>query len=483
MVTTLAIDVIQVLQKDEIEAFRDFLNSPYFNKRQNIEQTTLFFEAIYSAIQHGRIESMEKKDLSDQLFPGKPYVESKIDKLMSELKRLLERFIITQKYLDRQNERHHLLDFSIEMRLRGLEIRYQQSLEKTKKLMDTFDQESLENLLFRYLVAMEEQEWHSKYNRAKGDLNLPATILQLDNYYLTRRTALHNQLMLQLRVAALPVSIEDFGVDTWEVPAKNLESSPLLVIYWEIHRLFIKNTWQPEDFDQLLQLIQKNEQLVQPESLAEFYAYLRSLCVLLIDDGYVHLYAVLHEINKANLERGYFYQDGKISPNSYLNITQVAIGMGAYEWAAQFVEQHKNMVVGENPSQDFYRMNKALYLFGEKKYDEALDTIPFGSTYSFYHLMARRLELKIFYELQSDLLDAKIDAFKMFISRAGRKVFSPSLHELYTNFVNFVRQINDSQGPKGRQRSPVLIKRINEKKLVAERLWLLEKARELEKNK
>ncbi len=93
--------------------------------------------------------------------------------------------------------------------------------------------------------------------------------------------------------------------------------------------------------------------------------------------------------------------------------------------------------------------------------------------------MARRLELKIYYELHSDLLDHKIDAFKMFISRAGRKVFSANLHELFTNFVNFVRQLSQSQGPQAKKRSQTLIKRINEKKMVAERLWLLEKAKEL----
>lgn len=124
-------------------------------------------------------------------------------------------------------------------------------------------------------------------------------------------------------------------------------------------------------------------------------------------------------------------------------------------------------------------MNKALCLFGEKKYEEALEMIPFGSTYSFYHLMARRLELKIYYELHSELLDHKIDAFKMFISRAGRKVFSSNLHELFTNFVNFVRQLSQSEGPQAKKRSQTLIKRISEKKMVAERLWLLEKAKEL----
>ncbi len=96
--------------------------------------------------------------------------------------------------------------------------------------------------------------------------------------------------------------------------------------------------------------------------------------------------------------------------------------------------------------------------------------------------MARRLELKIYYELQSELLPSKIDAFKMYISRAGNKTFSPNLSELFTNFGNFVLQLSQSL-PGDKKRSEQLISRIEAKKLVGERGWLLEKARELGESK
>ncbi|MDX1912309.1 MAG: hypothetical protein SFV22_12525 [Saprospiraceae bacterium] len=475
MTQTFAIDVIQTLHSDEANEFRLFLESPYFMQGFKQEGVRPLFEALYLAVQNGTIETLEKEDLHEQLFPGREYVESKLDKLMSELKRLLERFVLVQRYLSDDNEAQQLLDISVDMRLRGLETRYQQALEKTKKKADHAGGESLKSLFFRYRLAMEEQEWHSTFNKGKGDLNIPETINHLDVYYFAHRLWMQNHLLFMQRAASIPITLEQIV----DIPQKALQSSHFLDISRDVHVLLNKDALHENDFNQILHKIQSHEQSLSPESLAEFYAYLRNLCVILIDAGHTHIHAVLHEINKDNLRRGYFYLHGKISPNACLSMMQTALSVNDIPWASEFIEVHKDNILGENETQDFYRMNKALCLFGEKKYEEALEMIPFGSTYSFYHLMARRLELKIHYELRSELLDHKIDAFKMFISRAGRKVFSANLHELFTNFVNFVRQLSQSDGPQARQRSQTLLKRISEKERVAERLWLLEKAREL----
>jgi hypothetical protein len=479
MTQTFAIDIIQTLQPDEAHEFRLFLESPYFMQSFKQEGVRPLFEAIYSSVQTGSIEMLEKEDLYEQLFPGKEYLESKLDKLMSELKRLLERFVLTRRYLSDENEAQQLLDLSVDMRLRGLETRYQQALEKTRKKVEGVGGESLKSLFFRYRLAMEEQEWHSTFNKVRSDLNIPSTINHLDVYYFAHRLWMQNHLLFMQRAASIPISLET----PLTVPTKALESSRLLNISNDVHELLKKNTFEENDFYRILHKIQSHEKSLSPESLAEFYTYLRNLIVILIDAGNVHIYSVLHEINKDNLQRGYFNMHGKISPNACLSIVQTALSVNDISWASNFIESHKDNILGENETRDFYRMNKALCLFGEKKYDEALDIIPFGSTYSFYHLMARRLELKIHYEMRSELLDHKIDAFKMFISRAGRKVFSAHLHELFTNFVNFVRQLSQSEGPQAAQRSGTLVKRIQEKERVAERLWLLEKARELGKKR
>jgi hypothetical protein len=144
----------------------------------------------------------------------------------------------------------------------------------------------------------------------------------------------------------------------------------------------------------------------------------------------------------------------------------------------EFIESHRNRVVGQNESNDFYGLNKACYLFEAKRYDEALDLVPASFTYMDIHLMARRLELKIYYETQSDLLPYKIDAFKMFVSRAGQKVMSPYLKEYNTNFINLLYQLSQSI-PGDKKRASRLLERAQEKGKITESRWLIEKINEL----
>jgi hypothetical protein len=49
---------------------------------------------------------------------------------------------------------------------------------------------------------------------------------------------------------------------------------------------------------------------------------------------------------------------------------------------------------------------------------------------------------------------------------------------MYIEFFNIMLQLTQSP-PKDKKRSQQLIERINKKKLLADRAWLLEKAREL----
>jgi hypothetical protein len=482
MIRTFAIDVIQSFQKEEADKFLDYLGCEYHLEGFNPDVRGLF-RLIRTHTMAGDIEQVEKQSLFSKLYPEKVFIESKFDKLMSDLKRLLERFLLEERYFSAAQEVQQQLDLAMLLRQRGLEGRYQQALEKVRKTVTTQDKNSLEALFQHYLLANEEREWQSTYNRGKGDLNIPEVIDQLESYYYTRKGTLMNQFLLQQKATTLEVHPIFEGLHSIDVPQKLMDKSPLLNITLKINKLLTKAVPEISDFQDLLALIRLHEDTFHPEMLSEFYTYLRNICVLLIDNGQVQLNKALHFINQDNLERGYFNNNGKISPNAFLNITTVAVNAGETAWASQFVESHKDLIIDENDTRDFYRMNKAICLFAEGKFEASLDMIPFGSTYSFYHLMARRLELKIYYELRSDLLDHKIDAFKMFISRAGKKVFSPQIHELFTSFVNFIRQLSQSHGPQERQRSEVLLKRISEKKVVAERIWLLEKARELGQKK
>lgn len=434
---------------------------------------------ILKAVNGSEAQMPSREEIHDSVFPGKVFVSGRIDRIMFELNRIVKSFLLIKNYFDDENEIQAGLDWNKIQKNRALDNNLEKQYEKLKATLNSKFNDSSKQYLYQYLVAWEEHEWLTQFNTSRGDLKLPEVIENLDIFYFSQRLELLNRFYLQQKLSSLKTpKVIEISTGLCTIPEYYLGKSITLLITDKIQTLLKKEQPELVDFHQLMNLLKVNDNHIPQNTLALFYAYLRNFCSFLIDLGHAEFNEVLHELQKDNLERGYFYYEGKIHPNAVLNITQMALRAGSVDWARSFIETHKEIIYGENETHEFYLMNKALCLFAEGKLNEALDAIPFGSTYSAYHLMARRLELKIYYELHSEILSSKIDAFKMYINRAGNKVFSKHSAELFTNFGNFVHQLSLSI-PGDKKRSEQLIRRINEKKLVGERSWLLEKAKEI----
>ncbi len=468
--------VIDTFSSEEMDAFRLFLNSPYFNNGAHAKQHIALFQE-FEANKQGP-EPRSKQEFYKKLFPDGPFVEGKLDKLISEFKKLLHTFLLSHRYLQDKNQGEHALTLAMELRERGLEDKYKPALERARKIADADAQESLEAYWLQFKVAEEKHEWDSTHNKQKGDLNLPELISAFDKYYFAYRLGLLNYLLLLQKSTILP-SASTIHIDkSWEVPTSELEASNLLLISWELYTILKSPAPNTDDFERMGQLLQAHGSSINPVHLKEFHTYLRNLCAFLIDmKNLAEFRPVLFQMQVEHLAKGYLYYDGKIHSNAMLSITNNALSVQAIPWAKDFVERHKNLIADANETQDIYRLNKALCLFAEKNYDAALDTIPFGSSYTYFHLFAHRLELKIYFEQNADLLPYKIDAFKMLIRRAGNKVLSKHVYEQHLNFVNLLRQLSLFPKTKDPAKAERLIQRINAKELVADRAWLMEKVR------
>jgi hypothetical protein len=257
------------------------------------------------------------------------------------------------------------------------------------------------------------------------------------------------------------------------------EESPTVYLAQKIFELY-SNPPSQEAFNDFLKILNNHKNKINDTDIKQYYTYLRTYCNNLIVSGRSDLYPVLHEIHKDNLESGYYYhlKDRLINCGSFFNIVNTALKVNNFEWSLEFIESHKNRIVGDNENQDYYRLIKANFLFYQKKYDNALDFIPSASNNLDFHLLARRLEIMIYYETKSDLLTYKIDAFKMYLSRSNKKILSEDNYELNSNFVNTVYQLNQAS-PGDSQKKALILQKIDEKKQIIAKDWLVEKAQEL----
>jgi hypothetical protein len=319
------------------------------------------------------------------------------------------------------------------------------------------------------------------HNQKKGDLNITNVIQSLDLHYHINRISVLNRFLLQQKEANIAISkVVKSSLAQEPIREEYLLECPILNIHYVIHGILQKEPPAVTDVQLLFTILRENEGQIDQDSLVEFYTYLRNFCILIInnDPENEEIHVVMHELYKDNLERGFLLYDGKMHPSRYLSIYDNAAKVKKNDWALDFIEKYKDVIIGENESQDIYRFNKARYFFDVGKYRDCLDHIPATFPFIDYLIIAKRVELKALYELNDDLFSYKLDTFKMYLSRTSHKLFSEQQRLLHTNFANFLTQII-SAPPGDHKRADRIIDRLHAKKQTAEWRWLLAKAQEL----
>lgn len=473
MTNTYLLEVIKALRPDERQGVALFLESPFFNQQKDSEDLIKLYRILLDAAPEFSKEALDKERVYFQLFPDKTVVKGKLEKLMVHLNKQLRSFALVSGYLSEKREMEHQIQWSGWLRERGLTNRAIQVLDKVKETKSSDNSESMEGYRMEMLIAQEDHLRLSTYNMVTGDLGIPKFIRQLDLYHLNLRIELGTQYRIQQRVAALP----DLNMAAPDVQSYQ-EHSALLKISHKIFDIICKTTPPVEEVETFMQQLREHEHKLSQQTRIDFYAYLRNFWTLIINSGkeqYMHL---LHDIHKDCLERGYFFFNGEISPHAFSNIIRIGLKVRKFDWVKKFMNEYKSIIIGGDQDQFFYRLNMAQCLFEEGQFEDALGYLPQTASIGLYRHMLRRLELKLYYELKSALLPYKMEAFRKLILRSGHKELSTSLREMNLNFLNMLLQL--SQSPlKDRARATRLVQRIEQKEFIADRIWLLEKAREL----
>ena len=114
------IEFLRTLSKDEVQKFRDFISSPYFNKKERLIK---FFDAAIKYYPLFAGESLNKENFYQKLYPLKFFHDSTIRDTLSDLLGLSKEFLLIEKikyhkaevadvllseYVERNMRRHFL---------------------------------------------------------------------------------------------------------------------------------------------------------------------------------------------------------------------------------------------------------------------------------------------------------------------------------------------------------------------------------------
>lgn len=482
MVNSQVIDLLRHFSPEEWPEFKAFTASPYFNRGSFVEETSALLAFLEKAQPDFSESSLDRQAAYKAVFPKKLFVEGKLDKVMSELHLLAKEFVAVHRYMQSENEFQRALDQMFFYRTHHLENRFENLKQRLVKHQSDALYQDQTFFQRAFLLDYEIHNHHNLHNQKRGDLHIPDTLESLDVHYFFLRTELLNTYLLQQKVIQLDIPPEVLHtIRESRLPERYTRAYPVLHISHEILRLLEKDSATPQEFEEIHGLLSQHETKIEPNLLRFYLTYIRNLCVLLGNRGQANLAPVLFQLQKDHLARGYLYYDyydNKISPSAFLSMCSTAFKLKEYEWAKTFIADHEGRIMGDNDTHDYCRLLQANYWFVLGDYDRALDVLPPAFQDLDYHLYARRLEMKIYYESGSGLLPYKMDAFKMYLSRASQKVLAPAKKEMNGNFVNLLLQLHAVvKGDTARAQR--IIERIKSKQVLAERDWLMEKAQEL----
>ncbi len=468
---------LRILREDELQHLQLFLSSPYFLRGKQQREVLKLWTYLRPFYPQFTQQQLDREAVFTHCFPTEAYQRDRLDKLISVFLQKVYQFIHLHCTNQDTQQQEKLLNLSRFFRERNAYDLYEPILKKLKKAQQT--QPEIKADYHRQFRGQQEH-WQSRI--LEGKL-IEATALNemnrfLDIYYVLNRLE-DVCFLLSENTFRRPIAVDSavrFLEDIRVIYERyGLLEEPVIALYYLAFDM-LKSIEATDDdaYWQLKQMLAERGEVLPLASLQDLHGLSRNFIIYRYNRGDKHLESELFALYQSHLAAGYLDFQGGLLPSTVKNIVTMGLRVNARAWVRQFLEDYKNRISGTRFPQDVYHFNLATFHFKNQAYDEALNLLADHYEDWFYKLAARRLELKIYYETDSELLDAKMDAFKLYVFRLPKSAILPYKRTRNNNFINLLRQLRNPKTRYQAARIEKLRQKINATKHLSDKDWLLE---------
>ncbi|MBK8674404.1 MAG: hypothetical protein IPN93_15905 [Bacteroidetes bacterium] len=414
------IEILATLTEVEIIEFKKFIGELCKNKDSAILKLFHLLEKSYPKFQE---EDIQKKILFKKIFKGEAYNENKISKLMSELVKLIDQFVLERlSPIDQLSEKLSLMRFYFNKNL--LKI-FESHKRDFMDLIETSFEGAKKNYhLYQYeeLAVLGELKINNRVANYNG------VYRQLHDFYFAEKLRWENLAMINLQPN---LELED-------------PKSAYYKVHYNLNKLLKSNSEQ--DFSLLFEEMGTFKGKIIEEELSELFIILLNFTIQKIAEGKIAYYHNCAAIFEEMIESNVFVSvDGLLKMSTYKNYITVLIRIGKLDKAIQFLEEYKSYLAPEI-MEETYLFNKALLQFEKGDFYLVLDILnKIKPNDIFYKINQKRLMIKTFYELQRvnttyfDILYNQLNAFKKYIYT--EKSLPEINIEMHKNFIKTLFKI------------------------------------------
>lgn len=479
MKATKIYQVLENLSVYELNRFVKFVQSPFFNQNQSLVQ---LLELLMPHLKKRDQHDLDKSDVWSQIFITEPYDDARFRKLNSELLRLYEQFLAQEIY---DNNPLHQANNLIEgISNKKIEKLYNSVVSSVKRLSERQLEKPASYYFYQYQLEKNQynltSEFEKKFKKKArfADLNIEETAKFLDIFYLGEKLKLYCMLLSWQDVSNISGDLLFMDEIIRHVEKIDYSQYPPIAIYYQVYKSYV----EPDNighFYKLKELISSFIHMFPIDEAKDIFGSAHNFCIRRINIGQNEFVKENLDLYKESIAKGILFHNEEIPPNTFRNIVISAIILNEFEWAENFIQQHKDKLE-EKYRENAVTFNLARVAWARKDHSKVirlLQNVEFNEMV--YDMNSKMMLVTTYYD--SDELEplySLLDSFKIFIYR-NKKLLTLAQRSMLLDFIKFVRKIL-AAGPGNKEKLDKLKEEISISKItVTTKQWLLEKVEEL----
>jgi hypothetical protein len=484
MISSKAIDLIQTFSEDEFRKFGLFINSPYFNREAIHIKFYGILKKYYPEFDN---KNFDKEKVFAKLYPGKKYNDGVMRNILSAMLELGENFLAIENL--KAGEFNYNLGLMRELSIRKLPKLYERQEKKASEVLENtsksdlyyFNKSMLINEKRKHSIRQKSSLYlHDEYLHEIAENNLIAFLISILRNY----TQIANS---NLKLFKFDYRLS-FVNDTMETYLDNEVEKYKDIIYlnYFYNAFKLAKTEDEKYFYALKEISNDKSSSLSEESKSNIFSILTNYCYLKINKGELKFSREQFLLHKEQILRGQYLNESSSTLNhiKYMSVAVTGLDAGEIEWVSDFIEKYKYQLDNNN-RENTYNFSRALLFYHRKQYSDALDWAAKVKTddLSYKHQL-KSLYLKIYFDMnETEPFYSHVDSYKHFLM--NQKHIPEITRDVIWSYVNFTKKLFDIKNNITEKDFELvkLKKELTENKSMINKVWLLEKAEEIEKSR
>lgn len=406
----------------ETREVRKFLQSPYFNQRQDV---LLLFEHLAAGAEPDKASAWAK------VFGKEPaFDEQKFRLLMSYLHSLLEQYLAVKELLS------DALGTQIQLATAYRKRKMPAAFERVRKnLGKSIENQPLRNAAYHERLYLLDWETHQvAYAQNPTDVSLLRSASKsADAAFLAKK------LQIVCLLAAHQTVYKSDDEEGWEAElverAERGEFAelPAVAVYLHCYRM-LRQPSEEIHFQRFKSILLHQAERFSKEELHGLFLLAINYCVRRLNAGDVRYYREALDLYQEGLAQNHLLEDGVLSRFTYHNIVAIGLHVGELEWVRYFINEYRNRLE-RRYRESVFSFNLARLAYAERNHSHVLELLQKANYRDPLHnLAAKTLLLKTYFDLQElDSLQSLLDAMRNYIQRKRVLGYHRS------NYLNIIR--------------------------------------------